>query len=96
MAQLVAVLEDASLVEVYVNAEGQEAYRLTDESVRVGNMLAMVEGEGADAVLEALLPARARKGASPVASTATGPIVGQPSRGDGQPSSGANPPRDRG
>ena len=55
MAQFVAMLEDAGLVEVYLNDEGQEAYRLTGEGVRVGTMPAMVEGEDAEVVLEALL-----------------------------------------
>jgi hypothetical protein len=55
MAQLVALLEERDLVEVYLDDEGREAYRLTEEGVRVGNMLAMVEGEDAEAVLEALL-----------------------------------------
>jgi DNA-binding PadR family transcriptional regulator len=55
MAQLVALLEERGLVEVYVNDDGQEVYRLTDEGVRVGNMLAMVEDEDADQVLRALL-----------------------------------------
>jgi hypothetical protein len=55
IAQLVGLLEERGLVEVYVNDEGREAYRLTDEGVRVGDMLAMVEGEDARALLEALL-----------------------------------------
>jgi hypothetical protein len=55
MAQPAAMLEERGLIEVYVDEEGREAYRLTVEGVRVGNMLAMVRGEDADAVLEALL-----------------------------------------
>jgi hypothetical protein len=35
--------------------QGREAYRLTEEVSRVGNMLAMVAGEDGAAVLEALL-----------------------------------------
>jgi hypothetical protein len=54
------MVEDAALVELYLNDEGQETYRLTDEGVRVGNMLALVEGEDAGAVLEALLSDLAR------------------------------------
>jgi hypothetical protein len=44
-------------LKVYLNDEGLEAYRLTAEGVRVGHMLAMVEGEGEGAgrVLGALL-----------------------------------------
>ena len=40
-----------------MNDEGQETYRLTEDGVRFGQMLAMVEGEGEDAerVVEALL-----------------------------------------
>ena len=55
MAQLVAMLEERGLVQVYLNEEGQETYRLTDEGVRVGNMLALVESEDSDTVLEGLL-----------------------------------------
>jgi DNA-binding PadR family transcriptional regulator len=55
MAQLVALLEERGLIEVYLGDQGREAYRLTEEGVRVGHMLAMVEGEDANAVLEALL-----------------------------------------
>jgi hypothetical protein len=55
MARLVALLEERGLLEVYEDDEGREAYRLTEEGVRVRHMLAMVEGEDADAVLEALL-----------------------------------------
>ena len=55
MAQLVALLEDAGLVEVDMDKEGREAYRLTEVGVRVGNMLALVEGEDAEKVIEALL-----------------------------------------
>jgi hypothetical protein len=36
--------EDAGLIEVYTDEQGREAYRLTEEGVRVGHMLAMVEG----------------------------------------------------
>jgi DNA-binding PadR family transcriptional regulator len=49
------MLEDAGLVEVYLDDQGRETYRLTDEGIRVGHMLAMVEGADADKVLEALL-----------------------------------------
>jgi hypothetical protein len=55
MAQLVALLEERGLIEVYVDDEGREAYRLTEEGVRVGHMLALVQGEDAEAVREALL-----------------------------------------
>ena len=55
MAQLVAMLEDAGLLEVDTDEQGREAYWLTEEGVRVGHMLAMVEREDAEAVLEALL-----------------------------------------
>ena len=36
MAQLVAMLEDAGLVEVYTEDEGREAYRLTEEESESG------------------------------------------------------------
>ena len=55
MAQLVALLEERGLVEVYLDDDGQASYRLTAEGVRVGNMLAMVEGDDIDAVATALL-----------------------------------------
>ena len=55
MARLVAMLEDAGLVEVYTDEQGREAYRLTENGVRVGNMLAMVEGEDGEEMLQALL-----------------------------------------
>jgi hypothetical protein len=54
MAHLVAMLRDAGLVEVYTDELGREAYRLNEDRVRAGHMLAMVEGENADAVLKAL------------------------------------------
>jgi hypothetical protein len=55
MSQLVALLGERELIEVDTDDRGREAYRLTEEGVRVGNTLAMVEGDGAEAVLEALL-----------------------------------------
>jgi hypothetical protein len=57
MAQLVEVLEARGLIEVYVGDDGREVYRLTEEGVRLGNMLAMVEGDDADLVLRSLLSA---------------------------------------
>jgi hypothetical protein len=42
MAQSVALLE-RGLIEINVDELGREAYRLTEEGVRVGPMLAMVE-----------------------------------------------------
>jgi DNA-binding PadR family transcriptional regulator len=41
------MLEAAGLVAVNLNDDGQKTYRLTEDGVRVGNMLAMVEGEEA-------------------------------------------------
>ena len=55
LAQLVAMLEGAGLVEVYVDDEGREVYRLTDEGVRVGHLLAMGREADGDAVLQGLL-----------------------------------------
>jgi hypothetical protein len=43
MAQLTALFDTAGLVEVYADEQGREMYRLTDEGVQVGNMLALVE-----------------------------------------------------
>jgi hypothetical protein len=57
MAQLVALLEERGLVEVYLDEQGRDTNRLTEEGVGVGHMLAMVEGEEANAVLTALLRA---------------------------------------
>ena len=48
------MLEERGLIEVHTDEEGRQVFRLTDEGVRVGNMLSMVEGADADAVLEAL------------------------------------------
>jgi hypothetical protein len=36
MAQLVALLKERGLIEVYVDDQGREAYRLTEAGVRVG------------------------------------------------------------
>jgi DNA-binding PadR family transcriptional regulator len=55
MAQLVAILEERGLVEVYLDDQGGKVYRLTEKGVLVGNMLAMVKSEEAEKVLEALL-----------------------------------------
>ena len=51
VAQLVAMLKDAGLVQVYTDEQGREAYRLTEEGVRVGHTLALVVGEDAEALL---------------------------------------------
>ena len=48
-------MQKRGLLEVCTDDTGREVYRLTEEGVRVGNMLAMVEGEEAAEVLEALL-----------------------------------------
>ena len=55
MARLVAMLEGAGLIEVYEHDQGREAYRLIEDGMRVGHMLAMVRGPDADEVLRALL-----------------------------------------
>jgi hypothetical protein len=55
MAQLVALLKERGLIEIHTDEQGRQVYRLTDDGVRLGNMLAMVEGADADAVLDALL-----------------------------------------
>jgi hypothetical protein len=55
IAHYVALLERAGLVEVRTDEQGHEAYALTADGVRVGNMLAMVEGDDAATVLEGLL-----------------------------------------
>jgi DNA-binding PadR family transcriptional regulator len=47
MAQLVAMVQDAGLVEVHTDEQGREAYRLTEQGVRVGHMLR--DGERKDA-----------------------------------------------
>jgi hypothetical protein len=43
------------MVEVQTDELGRAMYRLSEDGVRLGNMLAMVDGEDADLVLEALL-----------------------------------------
>jgi hypothetical protein len=55
MAQLVAMLQDTGLVEVFMDDEGREAYRLTPEGVRVGHLLAVGDAADTDEVLAALL-----------------------------------------
>ena len=50
----VEMLEERRLIEVSTDDEGRVAYWLIEEGVRVGNMLAMVEGEDAESV--ALFP----------------------------------------
>lgn len=52
---IVAELEKAGLIEVYINEEGKEAYRLTEQGERVGTALAMAGDDGAAMVLDALL-----------------------------------------
>ena len=42
IAQFVPSLQDRGLVEVYTDEQGREAYRLTEDGLRVGSMLAMV------------------------------------------------------
>lgn len=59
MAQLVAMLQDAGLVEVYGDDEGHESYRLTADGVRGEHMLAMGDVDEAEALLELLLRAEA-------------------------------------
>jgi hypothetical protein len=55
MAQLVAMLEDGGPDRGLHRRRGPRGVPLTEHGVRVGHMLAMVEGEDADNVLEALL-----------------------------------------
>lgn len=55
MDAILELLEGAGFIEVYVNAEGKQAMRLTDEGERVARQMAM--SDDPDAVLEALLNA---------------------------------------
>jgi hypothetical protein len=55
IAQLIAMLEERGHVEAYVDEQGREVYRLTEEGVRLGEMLAMVEDEDAAAALARLV-----------------------------------------
>jgi hypothetical protein len=57
-AQLVAILQESGLIEAYADEQGREPYQLTDEGVRVRNLLAMVAGVEVEAVLESLLSER--------------------------------------
>jgi hypothetical protein len=57
MAQLLAMAEEAGLVEVFVDDDGREAYQITDDGFRVGHIPPMGGESDADAVLEALLGA---------------------------------------
>jgi hypothetical protein len=56
MAQLVAMLEERGLIEVYTDKLGHETYRVTDDGVRVGHMLAMVSSGPCEDALAAVLP----------------------------------------
>ena len=58
---IVAMLSEAGLIEVYVNDEGREAYRLTPKGAQLGRAMAL-SGEDADAeaMLDALLDSRER------------------------------------
>jgi hypothetical protein len=53
---ILALLVGAGLVEVYVNADGMQAMRLTDAGGRLARQMAM--SEDPDAVLDALLEAQ--------------------------------------
>ena len=52
---MVAMLEDAGLIEQYVDEDGEAALRLTDRGAQVGRALAM--DDDAEALLAALLEA---------------------------------------
>ena len=55
IALYLALMEKRGLIEVHRDAQGREGYRLTEDGLRVGTMLAMVEGEAAEQLVEALL-----------------------------------------
>ena len=57
IAVYVALMEERGLLEVHTDEQGREGYRLTEDGIRVGNMLAMADSEDADSVLEVLLGA---------------------------------------
>ena len=58
---IVAMLEEAGLVEQYTNEDGQEALRLTPKGAQLGRARALSgEDVGAEAMLDALLDARGR------------------------------------
>ena len=52
----VRVVPSAGLVEVYVNTDGKQAMRLTDDGARLARQMSM--SEDPDAVLDALLEAQ--------------------------------------
>ena len=56
MDAILELLAGAGLVEVYVNADGKQAMRLTDDGERLARQMAM--GEDPDAVLDTLLEAQ--------------------------------------
>jgi DNA-binding MarR family transcriptional regulator len=56
MDAILEQLEGAGLVEVYVNADGKQAMRLTDDGERLARQMAM--SQDPDAVLDALLEAQ--------------------------------------
>jgi DNA-binding MarR family transcriptional regulator len=52
---IVAELEQAGLVESYVNEDGKVAYRLTTRGAQLGRSLALAGDDDAAVVLDALL-----------------------------------------
>ena len=59
---LVEQLEEAGYIEQYVNADGEDAMRLTPDGERVARQLAMLDEAGQDALMDALLEARDAEG----------------------------------
>jgi hypothetical protein len=47
--------QERGLIELYVDEQARESYRFTEDGVRVRNVLAMVEGEDAEKVMEGLV-----------------------------------------
>jgi len=56
---IVAMLEEAALVEQYTNEDGKEALRLTPKGAQLGRAMAIGDEDvDAEAVLDALLDAK--------------------------------------
>lgn len=56
--EIVAEFEQAGLIEIYVNEEGREAYRLNEQGARVSRQLAMPGDDEGEGLMAALLDSR--------------------------------------
>jgi hypothetical protein len=62
LTALASLMEAAGLLVVVEDHDGRASYLMTTDGRRLSRMLAMVDGQEADAVLDALLPRGSRTG----------------------------------